>query len=59
MHAFNGLPLPNSKEQIGGIGPGLVVNKNKWFYFINGYHEIGAKNITEGNKLVLRVERVF
>jgi hypothetical protein len=55
----NGLPLPNSKEQIGGIGPGLVVNKNKWFYFINGYHEMGAKNITEGNKLVLRVERVF
>jgi hypothetical protein len=55
----NGLTLPNSKEQIGGIGPGLVVNKNKWFYFINGYHEIGAKNITEGNKLVLRVERVF
>jgi hypothetical protein len=55
----NGLPLPNSKEQIGGIGPGLVVNKNKWFYYINGYHEIGAQNMPEGNKLVLRVERVF
>jgi hypothetical protein len=55
----NGLRLPNSKEQIGAIGPGLVVHKNKWFYFINGYHEIGAENMTEGNKLVLRVERVF
>jgi hypothetical protein len=55
----NGSPLPNSKEQIGGIGPGLVVNKNKWFYYINGYHEIGAQNMTEGNRLVLRVERVF
>jgi hypothetical protein len=55
----NGLRLPNSKEQIGAIGPGLVVHQNKWFYFINGYHEIGAENMTEGNKLVLRVERVF
>jgi hypothetical protein len=55
----NGLRLPNSKEQIGAIGPGLVVNKNKWFYFVNGYHEIGAENMTEGNKLVLRMERVF
>jgi len=31
------------------------VNRNKWFYFINGYNEIGARNMTEGNKLVLRV----
>jgi hypothetical protein len=55
----NGLRLPNSKEQIGAIGPGLVVHENNWLYFINGFHEMGAENMTEGNKLVLRVERVF
>jgi hypothetical protein len=27
------------------------VHRNKWFYFINAYHEIGAENMTEGNKL--------
>lgn len=56
---INGAAVPNSKEQIGAIGPGLVVNRGKWFYFVNGYHEFGAKNTTAGNKLVLRVERVF
>ncbi len=31
----------------------------KWFYFVNVYHEVGAKNTTAGNKPVLRVEKVF
>jgi hypothetical protein len=55
----NGTSIPNSKEEIGAIGPGLVVNRGKWFYFINGYHEVVASNTTAGNKLVLRVEKVF
>jgi hypothetical protein len=33
----NGLRLPDSKEQIGAIGPGLIVNRNGGS--INGYHE--------------------
>jgi hypothetical protein len=55
----NGIDLPNSRQQIGGIGPGAVVNHGKWFYFVNAYHEVGAENMSEGNKLVLRVEKVF
>jgi len=55
----NGIALPNSREQIGGIGPGAVVNHGKWFFFVNAYHEVGAENMTQGNKLALRVERVF
>src|SRR5271168_1030245 len=55
----NGLDLPNSHQQIGGIGPGAVYHRGKWFYWINAYHELGAKNMTEGNKLVLRVTKVF
>jgi hypothetical protein len=55
----DGIDLPNSRQQIGGIGPGTVVNHGKWFFFVNAYHEVGAENMSEGNKLVLRVEKVF
>jgi hypothetical protein len=55
----NGVSLPYSKEQIGAIGPGMVLNSGKWFFFINGYHETGAESTTAGNKLVLHVQKVF
>jgi len=55
----NGLALPNSRQQIGAVGPGAVINHGKWYLYINGYHEIGAENMSAGNKLVLRVEKVF
>ena len=55
----DGLSISNSKEQIGAIGPGMVWNHSKWFYYANGYHEFGVKNTTAGNKLVFRVEKVF
>jgi hypothetical protein len=56
---MNGLPLRNSPEQVGAIGPGMVWNSGKWFFYANGYHELGAKNRPEGNKLVLRIEKTF
>ena len=56
---INGIPVPDAREQIGGIGPGAVVNRGKWFFYVNAYHEVGAENLPEGNKLVLRVEKVF
>jgi len=55
----NGIDLPNSHQQIGGIGPGAVYNRGKWYFWVNSYHELGAKNMSEGNKLVLRVTKVF
>jgi hypothetical protein len=55
----NGIDVPNSRQQIGGIGPGAVYNRGKWFYWVDSYHELGAKNMSEGNKLVLRVSKVF
>lgn len=55
----NGISVPNAREEIGGIGPGGVVNHGKWYFYVNTYHEVGAKNMSAGNKLVLRVERVF
>lgn len=29
------------------------------FESVNAYHEVGAENLTEGNKLVLHAEKVF
>ena len=55
----NGVPLRNSPEQVAAIGPGMVWNAGKWFFYANGYHELGVKNRPEGDKLVLRVEKVF
>ena len=55
----NGLPLRNSLEQVGAIGPGMVWNSGKWFFYANGYHELGVKNRPDGDKLVLRVEKIF
>jgi hypothetical protein len=55
----NGISVPNAREEIGGIGPGAVVNRGKWYYYVNAYHEVGAKNMSAGNKLVLRVEKVW
>jgi hypothetical protein len=55
----NGVLLSNSPEQVGSIGPGLVWNSGKWFFYANGYHELGAKNRPEGDKIVFRVEKIF
>jgi hypothetical protein len=55
----NGVPLQNSPEQVAAIGPGVVWNSGKWSFYANGYHEFGVENRSAGNKLVLRVEKVF
>jgi hypothetical protein len=55
----NGVPLSNSPEQVGAVGPGLVWNSGKWFFYANGYHELGARNRPEGDKIVFRVEKIF
>jgi hypothetical protein len=55
----NGVSVQNAREQIGGIGPGAVVSPGKWFFFVNAYREVGAKNLLAGSELVLRVEKVF
>src|SRR5271168_1562175 len=55
----NGVSLPNSPEQIGAIGPGLVWNAGKWFFYANSYHEFAARNRPEGDKIVFRVEKIF
>jgi len=52
----NGVSLPDSPEQVGAIGPGAVWNLGRWLLYANAYHELGAQNRPEGNKIVLRVQ---
>ena len=54
----NGISVNASPEQVGSIGPGLVWDRGAYLFYVNGYHELGAVNRPEGNKLVLRVQWV-
>ena len=55
---INGLDILSSPEQVGAIGPGIVWDRGQYLLYANGYHEVGALNRPEGNKLVLRVQWV-
>jgi hypothetical protein len=54
--AINGVHLRDSPEQVGAIGPGAVWNLGRFLLYANAYHEIGAENRPEGNKIVLRMQ---
>jgi hypothetical protein len=56
---IDGVPLPNSPEQVGAIGPGVLWNHRSWFFYANGYQELAAQNRATGHKLVLRIEKTF
>jgi len=56
---INGTDVPNSPEQVGAIGPGMVWNHREWFLYLNAYHELGVENRPTGNKVVVRVQKVF
>jgi hypothetical protein len=53
---INGSAISSSPEQVGSIGPGVVWDRGQYLLYANGYHEFGALNRPEGNKLVLRVQ---
>jgi hypothetical protein len=55
----NGTALPDSPEQVGAIGPGAVWNLGRCLLYANAYHELGAENRPEGNKIVLRVQWIL
>ena len=55
----NGVSILDSPERVAAIGPGMVWNRRKWFFYANQYEELGARNRATGQKLVLRVEKVF
>jgi hypothetical protein len=55
----NGQSVANSPEQVGAIGPGAVWAKKRFLLYANAYHEFGAENRPEGNKIVLRIQWIL
>ena len=55
---INGTAVSASPERVGSIGPGVMWDRGQYLLYANGYHELGALNRPEGNKLVLRVQWV-
>ena len=53
---MNGQSVGNSPERVGAIGPGALWDVGHWLLFANAYHEVGALNRPEGNKVVLRLQ---
>jgi hypothetical protein len=53
---INSMSIANSPEQVGAIGPGAVWASKRFLLYANAYHELGAENRPEGNKIVLRIQ---
>lgn len=57
---IDGRRVPDSKEQVFGIGPGLVWHITQHDHlFVNTYWETGAENRPEGNRFNLRYVHHF
>lgn len=57
---INGVSVPNRREEVVGLGPGLLfsINQNNHLFF-NAYFETGAENRTEGMRFLLRFVHHF
>ncbi|HFJ9885239.1 TPA: transporter [Pseudomonas aeruginosa] len=49
----------DSREQVFGIGPGVMYSQGRQTLFANLYAESGARNRSEGNQLTLRYLLAF
>ncbi|WP_338012089.1 transporter, partial [Pseudomonas aeruginosa] len=45
--------------RVDAIGPALMFGWGKSRLFLNAYHEYGARNRSEGSRLILRYSQVF
>ncbi len=55
----DGHDRPDSRERVDAIGPALMFGWGKSRLFLNAYHEYGARNRSEGSRLILRYSQVF
>lgn len=52
---LDGVSVPNSREEVIGIGPGLLYSFSQNNHiFLNAYFELGAQNRPEGQRVILR-----
>jgi len=55
----NGHSVPDSQEQVGAIGPGLLASGKRICVYLNAFFEVGAENRPQGTKLVFRLSKTF
>jgi hypothetical protein len=48
--------IPIRREQVGAIGLGAMGEVGSFLLYANAYHELGAVNRPEGDKVVVRVQ---
>jgi hypothetical protein len=51
--------LPDSREKVGAIGPGLLFNTRIVDIFLHAFFETGAENRPQGTRVVIRIAKVF
>ena len=56
---IDGNPIAHSQERVIALGPRMVWARQHWLFFANQYNEFDARNRATGQKLVLRVEKIF
>src|SRR5216684_5360821 len=55
----DGRAVFNAREQVGAIGPGLVVSTRPFDLYLHTFFEMGAENRPQGLKVVVRIFKVF
>jgi hypothetical protein len=56
---IDGVSLLGSPERVGAIGPGAMWHSGRCFLYANAYHELGAENRPQGERVVLRMEWIL
>jgi len=55
----DGDDIPNSKERVFAIGPGLMYSKNNFFLTLTANFETGVENRSEGQRFTFCIKKVF
>jgi len=55
----DGEEIPNSKERVFAIGPGIMYSKNNFFLTLTADFEIGVENRPEGQRITFCIKKVF
>jgi len=56
---IDGVSIPNSREKVFGIGPGIMYGDRSSTYIVNYYFEDDAENRPEGDRFVFRYMSSF
>lgn len=56
---IGGHAVPDSREQVGAIGPGLWFSTKAFEVYSHAFFETGAENRPQGTRLVFRLVKIF